>query len=225
MSSILTLLIYQPILNLTVFLYSTVSFHDLGIAIIAITIVIRAALLPLSLKTTRSQRAMSELAPEMEKIKKQHAGNNAAQSEAIMKLYREKGVNPLAGCLPLLLQFPILLGVYRVFLNIFKPEELQLLYGFIPNPGSIHHFAFGFLDISQSFPLVAILAGVVQFVQARMMMTGQQSTQTAALNQQMTYMLPIIIVVIGWNLPAGLSLYWIVTSLWSIGEQLYLRRH
>ncbi|MEK7638096.1 MAG: YidC/Oxa1 family membrane protein insertase [Patescibacteria group bacterium] len=225
MGNIFTIIIYQPILNLTVFLYNTVGFGDLGIAIIAMTVLVRAVLLPLSMKTASSQRAMAQLAPEIEKVKAAHKGNTAAQSEAVMKLYKEKGVSPLAGCLPLLLQLPILIGVYQVFLKIFKPETLDLLYGFVQHPGAINHIMLGLLDISKSNPVLAILAGVTQFIQARAAMANQpKSPQTAALNQQMTYLLPVMIIVISWNLPAGLALYWVATSLWSIGEQLYLSR-
>jgi YidC/Oxa1 family membrane protein insertase len=225
MSSLFTLFIYKPVLNLTIFLYGTIGFGDLGIAILGMTVLIRAILAPLSLKMARSQRAMAQLAPQLEEIKKKYPGNTQEQSAAVMALYKEKGVNPLAGCLPLLLQLPILIGVYQVFLNIFKPETLQLLYSFTPHPGTINHFMFGLLDISKSNPALAILAGVAQFFQARITTANQpQSAQTAAMSKQMMYLLPVMIIVISWNLPAGLALYWIATSVWSIGEQLYLQR-
>lgn len=224
MTSLFSLLIYKPILNLTVALYATIGFGDLGIAIVAITLVVRAALLPLSMKTARSQREMAELAPQIEKIKETHKGNTTAQSEAVMALYKAKGVSPLAGCLPLLIQLPILIGVYQVFLKIFEPSTLDLLYSFVPHPEAIAHTTLGILDISTASPLLAILAGVAQFFQARVSMANQSaSPQSAAIGKQMMYMLPVMIIVISWNLPAGLAIYWIVTSLWSIGEQLYLR--
>ncbi|MCC6934499.1 MAG: membrane protein insertase YidC [Candidatus Yanofskybacteria bacterium] len=220
-----TEIIYRPILNLTMYLYGTVAFADLGVAIVAMTILIRAALSPLSLKTARSQRGMAELAPEIEAIKEKHKGNTQAQSEAVMALYKEKGVNPLAGCLPLVLQLPVLFGVYRVFLNIFKPETLDLLYRFVPDPGTVNHIMLGVFDISKRSPVLAIVAGAMQFIQARVSMGGQAASgQAAAMNQQMMYLLPIIIVVVSWSLPAGLALYWVVTTAWSIGEQLYLKR-
>jgi YidC/Oxa1 family membrane protein insertase len=225
MTQLFTTLIYAPILNLTVFLYSTIGFGDLGIAIIAMTIVVRAVLLPLSMKTARSQKAMAALAPEIEKIKAAHKGNTTAQSEAVMALYKERGVSPLSGCLPLLIQLPILIGVYRVFLKIFDAASLNLLYSFIPHPASISHVMLGLLDISKANPVLAVLAGVTQFFQAKLAMgSPSASQQAAAVGQQMMYLLPVMIVVISWNLPAGLALYWVVTSLWSIGEQLYLRR-
>lgn len=225
MISLFTLLIYKPILNVTVALYAMFGLNDLGVAIICMTILIRTLLFPLSIKTARSQKAMAELAPQIEKIKEIHKGNTTAQSEAVMALYKEKGVNPLAGCLPLLIQLPILIGVYQVFLKIFEPATLDLLYSFVPHPESIAHITLGVFDISASNPVLAILAGVAQFFQARISMESQAaSPQAAAIGKQMMYMLPIMIIVISWNLPAGLAVYWIVTSVWSIGEQLYLRR-
>jgi YidC/Oxa1 family membrane protein insertase len=219
-----TEIIYRPILNLTMFLYGTVGFHDLGVSIIIMTALVRAALSPLSLRAARSQKALTSLAPEVERVKEQHKGNSTAQSEAVMKLYKEKGVNPLGGCLPLLLQFPILIGIYRVFLHIFEPGTLALLYSFVERPAAINHLMLGFLDISSKSPVLAILAGATQFVQARLAAGPTGSGAAAAMNQQMVYLLPVMIVVIGWNLPAGLALYWVVTSLFSVGEQLYLRR-
>ncbi len=225
MNTLFSMLITRPILNLTVFLYTTIGFGDLGVAIIIMTVLVRLLLLPLSIKTARSQKAMAELAPQIETIKEQHKGNTSAQSEAVMALYKEKGVSPLSGCLPLLIQLPVLIGVYRVFLNVFKPGTLDLLYSFVPHPAAISHIMLGVLDISKGNPYLAVLAGVAQFFQARLTMTNNPgSGQAAAVSQQMTYMLPVMIIVISWNLPAGLALYWIVTSVWSIGEQLYLRR-
>jgi YidC/Oxa1 family membrane protein insertase len=225
MSALFSTLIFDPILNLTVFLYGTVGFGDLGVAIVAMTLVVRGVLLPFSMKTARSQKEMAALAPEIEKIKQAHKGNTTAQSEAVMALYRERGVSPLSGCVPLLIQLPILIGVYRVFLKIFEPETLNALYSFVPNPQSISITTLGVLDISTGNPALAILAGVTQFFQAKLSMSGQATSgQAAAVGQQMMYLLPIMIVVISWNLPAGLAIYWVVTSLWSIGEQLYLRK-
>ena len=220
-----TELIYRPLLNLTVLLYSTVGFHDLGIAIVAVTVVTRLALLPLSMKTAKSQRAMATLAPEIERIKERLKGDMNAQSAEVMRLYKERGVSPLSGCLPLLIQFPILIGLYRVFLNLFHDGTLNLLYRFIPNPGTLHAIAFGFLDVSTPSRVLAVVAGLAQFAQAKLTAGNQpQAGQAAAMNRQMLYLLPLMIVVIGWRLPAGLSLYWVATTLVSVGEQLYLRR-
>lgn len=220
-----TTFIYQPLLNVTLLLYGSVGFGDLGFTIILMTVLVRVAMLPLSLKAARSQRAMAQLAPEMEKIKEQHKGDTSAQSEAIMRLYKERGVSPLSGCLPLLIQFPLLIGLYRVFLGVFKPDALGLLYAWVPRPETIDTISFGFLNVSEPGRILAVIAGVLQFLQARASLSAQpQTQQSAAIGKQMMYLLPVVVIVIGWSLPAGLTLYWIATTLFSIGEQLYLKR-
>ena len=218
--------IERPLLNLMVFLYGTVGFADLGISIILMTILVRLALMPLSLRTARAQRAMAKLGPELERIKERHKGDNAAQSEAVMQLYKQHNINPLSGCLPLFIQIPLLLGLYRVFIRIISPQALALLYSFVPHPGSINHLMLGLLDIAMPSRILAVIAGVLQFGLGRITMVATQGgpAAAAAMNRQMMYLLPAIIIVIGWSLPAGLSLYWGVTTLFSIGEQLYIRR-
>jgi YidC/Oxa1 family membrane protein insertase len=220
-----TKFIYQPLLNLTVLVYGMIGFQDLGVTIVLMTILVRTVMLPLSLKAARSQRALAEIAPEMERVKAQHPGDTTAQSAAVMRLYREHGVNPMAGCLPLVIQLPLLIGLYKVFVGIFQPDVLNLLYASVPHPSTMNHITLGVLDVSAPARLLALVAGGLQFLQARLSLASQpQTTQTAAMGKQMAYFLPLMIVVIGWNLPAGLTLYWIVTTLFSIGEQLYLKR-
>ena len=145
-----------------------------------------------------------------------------------MKLYREKGINPLGGCLPLLIQLPVIFGMYRVFLNIFKTENLTLLYSFVPHPATINHLFLGVMDISMPSHIFALAAGLLQFFQVKLstpaLATGHAGQPMAGMNKQMMYLFPVMIIVISWNFPAGLALYWITTTLFSIGEQLYLRR-
>lgn len=224
MSSLFNTIIFTPLLNLLIVIYHYVGFSDMGVTIIMMTAAIRLALLPLSLKTAHSQQQMSALAPEIEAIKERHKDDTQAQSEAVMALYRDRKVNPLAGCLPLLIQFPFLIGMYRVFVQVFKPDSLTRLYSFVPHPAQINTSFLGLLDMSHPSPVLAIVAGLFQFIQARMVAAQQpaQSSQ-AALNKQMAYLFPVMIAVISWQLPAGLALYWTITTLFSIGEQLYLR--
>jgi YidC/Oxa1 family membrane protein insertase len=223
MTGIFTTIISQPLLNALVFLYG-VAASDLGVAIIILTIIIRLLSLPLSLKMLRSQRDMAALGPELEKIKQQHKGDQAAQGQAMVALYKEHNINPLAGCLPLLVQIPVLLGLYRVFLNVFKPDSLEMLYAFTPNPGTIQTISLGIIDLGiRSIPL-AIAAGAAQFIHARYASPQGQTGQAAMISKQMMYFFPIMIIVISWNLPAGLALYWVVSTVMSIGEQWYIRR-
>jgi len=218
-----TTIIYQPLLNVIVLLYGLAA-QDLGIAIVLMTLLIRALSLPLSMRMLRSQREMALLGPEMERLKSLHKDDKTKQGQAMMELYKQHNINPLAGCLPLIVQIPVLLGLYRVFLNIFKPESLELLYALVPNPGIIETVSLGFIDLASRSVVLALMAGAAQFVHAKLSQTGQQTGQAAMLGKQMMYFFPIMIIVISWNLPAGLALYWVVSTLLSIGEQWYVQR-
>ena len=227
MGTLYTEILYRPLFNAVVFLYDILPWHDFGFAIIALTTIIRVLFFPLSIKTVRSQKALSQLNPKIQEIKQRFKNDKSAQSVETMKLYKENNINPLAGCLPLLIQLPILIGLYQAFIAGLKPENLNMLYGFVSNPGVVNKISFGFLDITAKMPLLAIFAGAAQFVQAWATKAQNQglspNKEMAALNSQMLYFFPIMIIVIGWNLPAGLILYWITTTLFSILEQLYIK--
>jgi YidC/Oxa1 family membrane protein insertase len=227
MGALFNEILYRPLFNAVIFLYNILPGNDFGIAIIVLTIAIRVLFFPLSIKTVRSQKALNQLNPKMQEIKERLKGDSAAQSAEIMKLYKENHVNPLAGCLPLLIQLPVLIALYWAFIAGLKPENLNMLYGFVSNPGTLNNISLGFIDIASKMPLLAVLAGVAQFIQT--WITQQQSKASgldkkmSALNSQMLYFFPVMIIIIGWNLPAGLVLYWITTTVFSVFEQLYIK--
>lgn len=225
-------LLYQPLFNATIFLYNVIPGNDFGLAIVALTIMIRLIFFPLTVKTTRSQRALSRINPLMKEIKEKHKNDSQAQSAAIMKLYKDNNVNPLSGCLPLLIQLPILIALYKAFGAGFKSENLALLYNFVNNPKYIEPISFGFLNITTSSWILAIITGIFQFLQLRQNQALTQAPSAGphgqerdmqAINKQMLYFFPVMIIIIGWNLPAGLLIYWLTTTLFSIGEQAYIK--
>lgn len=228
MMTLYTELLYRPLLNLVVFLYNIIPGHDFGLAIIVLTAIVRVIFLPLTVKSVLSQRALNKINPKIKEIKEKYKNNPTVQQAAILQLYKDSNVNPVAGCLPLLVQFPILIALYQVFNSGFKPENLTLLYGFIHNPKLVNEVFLGILNITKPNYLLTILAGGLQFLQARQMKdsnkNAEMSKEMTALNSQMLYFFPIIIIIIGWNLPAGLMLYWITTTALSIAEQAYIRR-
>ncbi len=229
MSALFNEVLYRPLLNLLIGTYNIVPGNDFGIAVIALTVLIRFLFAPLSIRAVRSQRAMARINPEMEAIKEKFKSDPAAQSAAVMELYRKHKINPLAGCLPLLVQIPILIALYQALLAGFQPESLKLLYGFVENPGVVQTLSFGFLNIAVKNPVLAILAGVLQFVQSKLSVGAQNTAggkanpTMAALNTQMLYFFPLMIILISWNLPAGLTLYWVTTTVFSIAEQAFIR--
>lgn len=225
-------LLYQPLLNATIFLYNVLPGNDFGLAIIALTLIIRLIFFPLTVRATLSQRALGRINPQMKEIKEKFKNDTQAQSAAIMKLYKDNNVNPLSGCLPLLIQLPILIALYQAFGAGFKSENLALIYNFIKSPEHINAISLGFLDITSRSIFLALVTGFCQYVQLnrnQALMKDSSSgsaglqKEIQALNSQMLYFFPVMIIIIGWNLPAGLLLYWLTTTLFSIGEQAYIK--
>jgi len=220
-------ILYQPLLNALVFLYQYLPGQDFGVAVIVLTLVIRFALYPLMLTSIKSQKMLTELQPKIQEIQQRNKDNKEKQAQEMMKLYQEQKINPFGGCLPLLLQLPILFALYRVFWHGFEPQAMSLLYSFVPNPGVIDPNFLGFLNLSQPSLVLAVLAGIFQFIQTKMMAPkhkpstdkGQMSEITGAMQKQMIYFLPLFTVMILFRLPAAIGLYWIVTAIFSIGQQ------
>jgi len=228
MSHLFTIILYQPIFNLLVVIYNTLPNHDFGVAIVLLTIIIRLLFSPLSIKALRSQKALSKIQPKIKEIQEKHKGDSQAIGQASMNLYKEHGVNPFSGCLPLLLQIPVLIALYQALRAAFLPESLSLLYSSVHNPGSIEVMSLGFINLAQKNYYLPFVAGILQWLQARQGMQGQsqngsQDATASAMNKQLLYIFPIMIVFISWSLPTGLVLYWITTTLFSLGEQLYIR--
>jgi YidC/Oxa1 family membrane protein insertase len=233
MMEIYNTILYEPLFNAVVFLYNIIPGSDFGLAIIALTIFIRILFFPLSVKTIQSQRALSRISPKVNEIKNKFKNDAQAQSAAIMQLYKEQKVNPFFGCLPLLIQLPILIALYSAFRSGFQPESLDYLYGFISNPGHIEPVSLGFLDISSRSIMLAVITGAFQYLQLKQNQSLTSSTQSdsgqsgpkemQALNKQMLYFFPVMIIIIGWNLPAALLLYWLTTTIFSMLEQSYIK--
>lgn len=225
-------IIYYPLLNLLVFFYNIIPGHDIGVVIILVTLVIRLLLAPSFHKSLKSQKALNDLQPKLNDLRDKHKDNKEAQAKAMMDLYKEHKINPFGSCLPLLLQLPILIALYQVFSKALN-NNLTGLYSFVARPENINPSFLGLIDLSQkssSSPagiVLAVIAGAAQYWQSKMMMTNatQSNDPTAkAMQVQTTYVLPIISIVIAMSLPAGLPLYWIVTTLFAVGQQYYIIR-
>jgi YidC/Oxa1 family membrane protein insertase len=204
--------------------------HSLAVAIIALTILIRFALLPASLKAAKAQARLQLLQPEMNRIKKE-IKDQKAQGQALMELYKKEGVSPFGSCLPLLIQLPILIVLYRVFRSGIDTGNFHLLYSFVPRPESISSHFLG-LDLSKpELWVLPILAGASQFLLSRMMTPptpksdkpGTADTMAMA-SKQMLYIFPIITVVFARSMPSALVLYWIITTVFGIFQQIYVNK-
>jgi len=226
-------ILYKPLYNLLIALVAFMPGHDMGLAIIAITIIIRLILHPFSISAFRSQRSIQRMQPMLRELKEKHKGDQKAFGEASMKLYKDNKVNPASSCLPLLLQLPILLALYWVLRDGMNSVDVSQLYSFIPHPENVSAIAFGFLDLHKSNAIIAILAGAAQFIQAKMIQTPAPAIKTegskdeammSMMNKQVLYLMPLLTVFIGWSLPAGLTIYWFLATVLTIAQQWYIFR-
>lgn len=215
----------RPLFNILIWFYNIIPGQDLGLAIIAVTVLVRLVLYPSFSKSLKSQKELQQLQPKLNEVKEKYKDNKEAQTKATLELYKEHKINPLSSCLPLLIQLPILIALYKVFLSGLKGNFGSELYSFVANPGTINQT---FLGINLATPNIymAIIAGAFQFVQTKMITPKQKAQDRTAklMNAQLMYFMPIITVVIAWKLPAALSLYWVVTTLFAIGQQYYIIR-
>lgn len=237
MKNLLKIIIYKPLYNLLVFFAWLVPGHSIGWAIIFLTILIRLILLPSSIKASRAQVKLQLLQPEMNRIRKE-IKDQQEQGRALMALYKKEGVSPFSSCLPLLIQLPILFILYRVFLNINNYGiNAYDLYSFTPHLDKVNSYFFG-LDLSKpELWILPILAGLSQFVLSKMMMPSLPQTKASddkkgfdptdtmqMANKQMIYIFPLVTIFIARSLPAALALYWTVTTLFGILQQIYVNK-
>jgi len=231
MTSLFYEVFYRPIFNLLIALVDLIPGGDLGIAIILLTIIIKLILYPLSLKSIKSQKALQDLQPKVEEIKVKYKDDKEEMSKAMLALYRDNKVNPFSSCLPLLIQFPFLIAIFRVFQNGIGEESLSQVYSFLGRPEAIDSIFLGIFELSDPSKSLAVLAGLAQFWQAKMMITSRPQVKSdeskdedfaAILNKQMLYMMPALTIFIGFGLPGGLSLYWLISTLLTALQQLYI---
>jgi len=223
------IILFQPVYNALIFFYNLIPWHDLGVSILILTILLKIILYPLSAKALKSQRALQSLEPKMKALQAQYKDDKQGLAKATMELYKQEKVSPFSSCLPLLIQLPFLIAIYQAMRTVVANKGFEMLYPFVSNPGTINAMSFGFLDLSKPNIILAILAGGAQFLQTKMLPTSQppkaagagakDEGQMAMINKQMMYMMPLFTVFIGASLPAGLTLYWFFTTLLTMGQQ------
>ncbi|OHA04257.1 MAG: hypothetical protein A3J58_00810 [Candidatus Sungbacteria bacterium RIFCSPHIGHO2_02_FULL_52_23] len=230
LSYLYTVALWQPLYNGLIFFYNAIPGHDLGLAIIALTIVIRLLLSPFLYKAQRSQRELAVLQPEIKKIQERFKKDKEAQGKAMMELYATHKVNPFSGCLILLLQLPILIALFQVFRTGLDAGSLSYLYSFVANPGALGTTSFGILDLTKGSIYLGVVAAVTQYAQTKLATPppspdGAQGGDFAkALQWQTTYFFPLIILFWSYSLPSALTLYWTAMNIFGILEQLILHR-
>lgn len=225
--------VYKPIYNALVYFVDIIPTHDIGIAVIIVTILVRIILWPLAKRAVLSQMAMKQVAPEIEELKKKYKDKPQEQAQAIFALYKARNIRPFAGFLVLLVQLPVLFGLYWVFaLGGFPKVNADLLYSFVPVPSMVNMEFLGLIDMAGHSVVLAILAMATQFIYTRLSMGPRGSatpveTVEASFSKDMArsfdfqarYVLPVIVGVIGLTLPAVAPLYMATASLFMIGQE------
>jgi YidC/Oxa1 family membrane protein insertase len=207
--------IFAPIENILHFVLEALhSLTDMagvgsyGLSIILLTVIIKMILYPLTVKQVKSMKAMQELSPKMKKIQEKYKDNPQVMQQKVGALYKEAGVNPLAGCLPLVIQMPILMGMYYALYNLTYPSPEAAQFLWLPS-------------MSESDPLyiLPVLSAFTTFLQQKM--------TTTEMNQQMKVMMVVMPLFIGWislTFPSGLVLYWVTMNVVQIAQQWWMYR-
>lgn len=211
--------LYEPILSALVFIYENFAFHDLGLAIILLTVFIRIILFPLFYKGAKDQAVMQRLQPRIKKIQEDHKHDKEKQVRALMSLYREHRFNPFSGFLLIIIQLPILIALYQVFLKGLASAVFE------------NKFFLGIVDLGEKSLLIAVLAALLQFFQSKLAMPtksgdrkSSEQTAAASVSKTMLYLGPLLTITILATLPSALGVYWATSTLISVGQQLYINQ-
>lgn len=233
MRTLFNTVFYHPLYNALVWLSAILPGHNLGLAIIILTILVRLILFPLQHSMSHTQRKLRELDGTIKGIKEKHAKDSAEQARQIMALYKEHGINPFAGFFVLIIQLPILLALYWVALAG-SNFDANILYSFVTKPEVLNTSLFGLVDVTKASYFLAILVGLSQYIQVSLTLQPLSKDQidksslkdsfARSMQVQMKYVLPVFVILIATQLPSAVSIYWITSNLFSIGHELYVNR-
>ena len=225
---------YQPLVNALAVVVGFTPNHDFGLAIIIMTVLVRALLMPFTHKALFTQQKVRELEPHIAKIKNDFKDKKEEQARKIMELYRQHGINPFSGFLMLFIQLPLLIALYWVFSGAIDDIQKDL-YSFVAFPQGIQTTFLGILDLTARSVVLAFAAGITQYIQGWLavppkskqteLLEGKQEPSMASMMQtQMRYVFPVMIVVIGLQFSAALSLYWTVMNIFAILHEHWVRK-
>ncbi|MFA6007011.1 MAG: YidC/Oxa1 family membrane protein insertase [Candidatus Paceibacterota bacterium] len=224
---------YNPIYNALVALMALVPGGDVGVAVIILTIIIRLILLPFSLSAARTQQAMRVLEPKIKDLKEKHKGDKEKEAVETLALYKEAQVNPFSSILTVFIQIPVLLALFWVFnYESFITINAARIYAFTPLPHSVSLEFLGIISVAGKSMFLAVLAGLTQFLQAHMALSGtmkpsgggMQGDFQKIMSMQLKYVFPFLIATISYTTSGAIALYFIATNLAGALQEWYLRR-
>ncbi len=223
-------IILEPILNCLIAL-STILAGNFGIAIIVLTVIVRLALFPLTVRQTQSTKAMQSLQPKIQELQKKYGRNQQKLQQEMMKLYKEAGINPLGCVWPMLIQLPIWIALYQSIIRALAatPENLldlaQHLYSWqVVTQAVPLNEQFLWLQLSKPDPylILAILVGGTMWLQQKMVTAPPTDPKQQSMTQMMTLMMPLMFGMFTLSFPSGLALYWVVSNIIGIVIQYFV---
>lgn len=216
MSELFNTYLYEPILSFLIFIYNNLAFHDFGLAIIILTIAVRIILFPVFYKGAKDQVLMQRLQPHIKKIQLDHKDNKERQAKELLALYRKHNFNPLSGFLLLIVQLPILIAIYQVFIKGLTNSAFDNL------------FFLGLINLGEKNLALVIIAAALQYFQTKISLPSQKDGKStnpfASAGKMMLWLGPGLTVVILASLPSALALYWTVSVIFSIGQQVFINK-
>ena len=231
---------FDPIYNSLVFFIDVIPGGDVGLAIAASIALVKFILLPLSIQAAKTQKVMREIEPKLKAIKEQYKDNREAQAKAMMAIYQEAKMNPFASIVIIFLQIPIIIALYYSVYSgggaALPAINIELLYSFIPAPQEVSMNFLGLMDITQRSIFLALLAGITQYIQVAYMMPKLPPRDKDAapdlkedfmrnMQLQMKYVMPVLIAVVAYTISAAIALYFVVSNIFAIIQEWYIRRH
>ncbi len=246
MIGIFNTLVTEPLYNILIAAYDLIPPNDFGVAIIVTTLIIKFALLRVSHKQIVAQKKMQELQPEIKKLQQKYKDDKERQTREMFALYKKHGTTPFSGCLPLIIQLIVFIAFYKILLKMSDEEvrvDADLLYSFVPDPGTITPLLFGTINLSVPSVPLAVLAAAAQYWQMKMMIARRErekeknpppkpkkkdsdlpdmSDFAETMTKQMLYIGPILTLIIGLAFPGGLALYWFVSALFTALQQYWI---
>lgn len=227
-------LVHEPLYNAIIGILELVPGANLAASVVILTILVRLALFPISKRALISQMKMRELQPEIEAIKQRNKENQQQAAVETMALYRKHQVNPFASIGMIFVQIPIFIGLYSIFSGSFEAVNASMLYPFVPVPQDpIDPFIFG-IDLRAKSAILAAVAAASQHLAGRFLISsaqvatpteGFQADFTKAMRTMSLYFMPALTFLFSAALASALPLYWAVSSIFTVGQELYLRRY
>lgn len=234
MHGIFNTFVYVPLYNILIALLAYIPWIDVGIAIIILTILVKLVLFPLSMKATKHQMLLRELEVPMKEIREKYKDDKQEQGRRMLELYKEAGTNPFTGTFLIFVQFPIIIGLYFVFMRGGLPDvHTDLLYSWVRVPTDVHTMFLGIVDMKSKSMVFAALAGVTQFFQAHFTLPKPgprsdtpnfQEDFARSMQMNVRYVFPVMMASFAYALSAAVALYWITSNIFAIGQELYVRR-